>query len=202
MAINVNIFELTRQAFNISGFTPILSGNQQSVVVDNSQIQVYDVPQSIGSSILGTPIFESIAFQIPDSSEMYYFDHAPMVQVKLRKNIVKSEITNRPGTVKEYINIDDYRVKIQGLLVNHNGDDAPFEAIEILKQIVAPGVALRVESKLLQIFGIYNLVVGEFDFKPLTKYPNTMGYEFDCLSDEPIELVLKDPDFSPVNFLE
>lgn len=202
MALNYNIYELTRQAFGIKGYTPILnSGTNAAVKFEGTEITVVESVEAIGSSIFGTPIFESIGLVHPTTGETIYFEDAPLVSLSVSKQIIRSEVTNRPGSVKEYINLDDYQIKIVGLLCNHDGIALPFEKIEDLNNLLTPGVALEVESKLLNACGIFNVVVRNHEFKATGKFTNVMPYEINLWSDHPIELSLDDPDFAINNFL-
>lgn len=188
MSFKVNIFELTRQIFGINGYQIAIGSKEQPVTIDNNQIEVFETAESIGQSIFDTPIFETIAIKHPLNSVLTYFEDAPMIEVGLRKMIVKSVVTNRPGTVKEFTNVDDYQIKVKGVLVNHLGEGPPHDKIEALKNILYPSVALEVESKLLQSLDVFNIVVIDFKFIPSSNYTNVVPFEFSCISDNPIEL--------------
>lgn len=201
MAIKFNIYELTRQVFGINGYSPILSPGTNAAIKYDTNLEVIDSVEGIGTSIFGTSIFESIALIDPETREPIYFEDAPLVSVSQKKNIIKSEVTNRPGSVKEYISLDDYEIKIIGLLCNHNGNALPFDKIEDLNNLLKSNQALEVESKLLNACGIFNIVVNNFEFKATGKFINVMPYEISAWSDNPIELSLDDPDFAINNYL-
>lgn len=188
MAISFNIFEATRQAFNLAGFQLAIGSKEQPINIDNSSIEVFETAEAIGNSIFDTPIFETIAIKHPTSGELIYFDDAPMIEVGLKKHIVKSVVTGRLGTVKESTGKDDYKIKIRGILVNHLGEAPPHDKAEALRSLLFPDVALEVESKLLQALNIFNIVVEDFKLIPSEQYTNIIPYEFSCISDEPVEL--------------
>lgn len=191
---NVNIFELTRQIFGITAnvYTGI-NLNQQLAKYDASKIAVIEPGASIGTSVLDTPIFETLAIKHPLTGEMIYFEDAPLMEVSCKIDIVKSKVNKRPGTVKEYITRDDYRVGIKGLLVNHTGEDLPHDKMRDLNELLIQGVAVEVESRLLNALGIYNLVVEDFKFNPNGNYTNVAPYTWMAVSDDPIELDLDTP---------
>lgn len=197
--IRVNIFELTRQAFGLAGYTPYIDVNQKPVEIDNSEVDVFPDVESIGQSVFDTPIFESIAIKSPVDGELFYFEDAPVISVGRRKKVVRSSVTNLPGSVKEYINNDDHVIKVKGVLVNHEGYDQPFDKMEALNAILDPGVALEVESKLLQSLNIFNVVVKSYKMDASDAYSNVQKYEFECWSDSPIELDLDRIDTSKVD---
>lgn len=201
MAIKFNLYELTRQVFNINGYSPILSSGTNAAIKYDSNLEVIDSVEGIGTSIFGTTIFESIALIDPETGEPIYFEDAPLVSVSQRKNIIRSEVTNRPGSVKEYISLDDYEIKIMGLLCNHDGNALPFDKIEDLNNLLKSNQALEIESKLLNACGVFNIVVNNYEFKATGKFINVMPYEISAWSDNPIELSLDDPDFAINNYL-
>ncbi len=82
-----------------------------------------------------------------------------LMQVDLRKNIAKTKITGRNGTVKEYIGMDDYKITIDiDVLSNQNGV-YPLEKVDQLMEILSAPVSLKVNSNHLLKFGIYYLVI-------------------------------------------
>ena len=201
MAIKFNIYELTRQVFGINGYSPILTPGTNSPIKYDANLEVIDSVEGIGSSVFNTTIFESIAIIDPTTNESIYFEDAPLISVTQRKNIIRSEVTNRPGSVKEYISMDDYEIKIIGLLCNHAGNALPFDKIEDLNNLLKSNQTLEIESRLLNACGIFNIVINSFDFKATGKFINVMPYEISAWSDNPIELSLDDPDFAINNYL-
>lgn len=191
---NINLFELTRQIFGITAkVDTTINFNERPVVYDVNQIKTVDAALSIGTSPLNTPIIETIAIKHPISGEMVYFADAPLIEVSLRKNIVKSEVNKRPGTVKEYINRDDYQIGIKGLLCNQDSAELPHDRMRELAEILVEGVALEVESRLLNSLSIYNIVIEDFRFQPNQDYTNIAPYTVRAISDAPIELDLDTP---------
>lgn len=191
---NINIFELTRQVFGITGkINTNINFNAKPIVYDQQQIAVIEDANYIGTSVLDTPIFETLAIKHPETGELIYFEDAPLMEISLKKNIVKSEVNKRPGTVKEYINRDDYQVGIKGLLCNHTGAGLPHDKMQALNEILVAGVALEIESILLNALGIYNLVVEDFKFMPNQDFANVAPYTWRAISDDPIELDLDKP---------
>ena len=60
------------------------------------------------------------------------FDEA-VVSISGKKNIVETPLVGRKGSVKELISIDDYEIKLIGVLENENGDYPEQEHQELVR---------------------------------------------------------------------
>lgn len=188
MSFSVNIFELTRQVFNISGYTPIVNGSNAAKIEYPNEMPTVDVVDAVATSYFGTPIFETLAFNL--ESELFTFEDAPLIDVTLPKHIVKSQVAGRNGTVKEYIAQGDYMVRVRGLLVNHDAEELPYDKIEVLHRIAKMDKAINVQSSFLNKLSIHNLVIAKVEYPSNERFTNVQPYVLECISDEPIELTL------------
>ena len=138
-------------------------------------------------SLLGTPVFADLELYIEDGDRLYLQDI--LITINQSKNIVTTQINDRKGTVKEYISEGDYNVQIQGLIVS---DDYsyPRADVETLRELLTADVALKVISPFLEIWGIYELVVTDFNIPQQPGMQNTQAFSITALSDEPIELII------------
>jgi len=184
----INILKLTQKVFGINGIVAKTEGVANSEI-NYSGIETIEVAEHSATSILGTPIFETLRIKIPGTNNYYEFEDVPLMSISMSKNIVRSRIQGRKGTVKEYINDGDYVVQIKGLLCKHNSEQKPIDKINELNNLVSYNQALKVESKLLNTLGIYNLVIKRVDYRAPPQV-NVQPYVLSCLSDEPIELSL------------
>ena len=152
---------------------------------------------SAGRGLLGLPVFCSVRFEAIRTNAglfegLQLLD--PLVSVTQPQNIVQTTITGRKGTVKEYINEGDYAVVIRGILATDpfsaNRFEYPLSQVQLMREMVALGVALPVAGWLLDTYNIKNLVITSATYDALPGYTNLQAYELQCLSDEPIELSL------------
>lgn len=185
----INLVELTRNIFNLKGYIPLIGGLPQPDIKfeDIPTIEINEVTET---SVLGTPIFETTRlFNNNDDGEEVILLDVPIIEVRYRKNIVKTAVQGRPGTVKELINDDDKIVTIRGLLVNDNSEKPPIEKLKVLHDVVLLPFELGVENTLLnQIFGIDNLVIESADYPKAVGFTNVQPYVLNCVSDDAIEL--------------
>ena len=121
----------------------------------------------------------------------------PVIRINGRKNIVKTPLTQRRGTFKQYINIDDYQIIIRGLIISKN-NEFPEEEVKQLRTLFEKPKALSIISPITDIFlntqerqGFDKIVIEDFDFPETVGITNVRGYELRCYSDEPFNLVEK-----------
>lgn len=154
--------------------------NLESAAIDYS-----DAP----TSYLGTPIIAPVTIKSKDESISLMLDIA-LFQINMQKQIVTTALQGVSGTVKEYISDGDYVISITGVLTNPTGS-YPTEQMQVLHQLLLLPEALIVESSLLQLLGIYNIVVQSYSFEDRAGFENLQDFQLECLSDNPIELIIE-----------
>jgi len=177
--INFNLNELYGKVFGHQAKT----GSYDSSLVATQQTIT-------AKNILGQLLFEQITFKTPTMA--YTFPDCPLIDITASKNIVTTPIQGRNGSVKEYISIDDYQVTIRGILINYDNDDYPEELVYNLHQVFKVEAELQVLSPVLNLLDIHNLVIKDIKFPEVEGYSNIQPFVLQCLSDEPLELVIKD----------
>lgn len=147
------------------------------------------------SNILNTPVFSDL-----DISGGSYIDYTGTViryngivipQVLMHaqqtKLIIKTPIQGLSGTVKQYISDGDWMVNVKGLALGGNSR-YPASLVQALDAILKVGGSLQVNSKYLTQFGIFNLVITDKSFPQAMGKYSQQEFEFNALSDTPIEL--------------
>lgn len=149
-------------------------------------------------SALGTPVFCNFEIQPGSWTEdngtvhewpFLQFDTV-LLTVDQSKNIVKTVIQGRNGTVKEYIADGDYQVNIKLLIIGSNGV-MPLQEVADLKRALDAPVALAVNSRFLQNLGVDNIVVESYIMPQMEGGYSYQAVEIRAISDEPIELKIK-----------
>ncbi len=186
---NINVSQLTQEVFGIKGFVAKTEGTVNPELKFAGGLETIEVAEQSATSIFGTAIFETLSIKIPNSTQVLDFEDAPLMTINMSKNIVLSHVQKRKGTVKEYINDGDYIIQIKGLLVNHDGEDLPYNKIAELNNVIVIDQELEVESRLLNLLGVHNIVVSNIQYRP-SPMTNVQPYVISCFSDEPIELSL------------
>lgn len=139
-------------------------------------------------SYLGTLVWSDMLLEL-DGIEVYF--DTVLFNVNQTKNIVKTALQGRNGTIKEYISDGDYVIDIKAALVSQDRE-YPEDAVRNLVAMLQLPFAIEVTSPLLQLFGVYSLVVEDYSFPTQAGFTNTQLVEMNCVSDSPIELIQDD----------
>ncbi len=121
-----------------------------------------------------------------------------VVSVSGRKTIVETPLTERRGTVKELINIQDYVIRIKGFLAG-SGNNFPEQETARLRDLFEANLPVSLKCALTDLFllhpdrsGSDNVVLRELSFPALTGVKHIRPFELVCVSDEPFSLVAQD----------
>ena len=163
-------------------------------------IQDEPTDDPVATSYLGTPGFSNIDF-IEGSyknleGETIEYEtltvNTVLFSVNQSKNVVRTPIQGRNGTVKEYISDGDFDVSIRGLIVSPNANEYPKNDVLKLVEILKVQDNLEIASRFLNDrFGITNLVIMSYSLPENEGFQNMQAFEINAVSDEPIELILK-----------
>jgi hypothetical protein len=117
--------------------------------------------------------------------------------LNLPKNIVTTALQGRNGTIKEYVNDDDYQITLEAAVDSYLGNeqsesrfDYPEDKVLELVKILRMPVDLIVTSDFLKLFDINSVVVKDFSLTQET-HTNRQSISIQLLSDEPYEIKLK-----------
>lgn len=122
---------------------------------------------------LGTAIYEQVTFGGTNQAERSYYGidgniytvpsmtfDAVLIDVSFPRNIVKTEIQGRNGTVKEYIGEGDPNITFRGVITGKNGQRPSVEIANLKEMIKAP-ISIPVISNYLNSLDIYYVVFEE-----------------------------------------
>lgn len=135
-----------------------------------------------------------IEYNIKDQSYKWDLPH-PVIAISSRKTIIETPLTERRGTVKELINIQDYDIVIKGFIIGDT-HEFPEEQVIRLRTIYEQNEPLAIKCPLTDIFllrpdrnGSDKVVIKELKFLPVTGVKNVRPYELHLVSDEPFNLI-------------
>lgn len=158
-------------------------------------------------SYLGTPVFSNLeipAGQYKDNNgETIVFDgiriDTVLFDVSIEKNIVRTPINGRDGTVKQYISLGDYSIACQGIIIGET--DAVNAGFSVKETNLVPELEIRklnaifkvpqeieVISEFLDFFDISTVVIQGGGFSQREGFRDSVYFSFGMLSDTPIEL--------------
>ena len=135
---------------------------------------------------LGRNVLTDLVVRVPEKGVLTIPDVT--INISKQKEIVKTAIVGRTGTIKEYITDGDYQLSISiGIVsVDENNqiiDQYPESAISTLREVLEENQSLEASSTFLDVFGINKIVVTGFSAKQMT-YANRQVVEVSALSDD------------------
>ncbi len=159
---------------NVSRFIPELPGEPMDT--------------QIATSYLGTPIYSNLVFSGNGFFNSSLVFDTVLFDVNQEKNIVRTSVQGRKGTVKEYISLGDYMITINGLIVSPYANEAPKKEVNSLRELLELSESLEVSSDFLQLFSIHNIAVEGYTFSEVMGSRNQVAFTIRALSDDPIEV--------------
>lgn len=119
-----------------------------------------------------------------------HFDEA-VVSITGKKTIVETAMVGRKGSVKELISIDDYDIKMVGVLENGNGD-YPEQEMQELVRLWEINEAIKMSCALTDYFLKEDDSVVIKTFEPITVEgsEDIQAFNMTLVSDSPFELEL------------
>lgn len=162
----------------------------------NTEVEVSD--EAIGTSkIFNQPIYCDITFSggsyaDQDGTTINYDSlnvEDVLVTVMNTKNIVKTTLQGRNGTVKEYISDGDFQIKIEGRVYGKGINNYPQDQVQKLIGLAAVPEALKVTSAFLKLFNIENIVIESYNIDQMEGTRNVQPFIFNCVSDYPLILL-------------
>jgi hypothetical protein len=138
------------------------------------------------SGLYGRPVVMSVSIGgiILGSGKDKHISMQPLVVTECVKRIVKTPVAggSYPGTVKEFINFDDYKVRIYGVVVSPNQKEYPSNQVQVLKDLWLRNEALEFVSEITD--GLFtHVVIENMRFDELRRSPGVQAYELQCVSD-------------------
>ena len=184
-----------------------------------AQVQGNTLPYRTEQGSLGSPYYSTdalgreyympVTFKYPDTSQPTAQNNVagntqaglktwelpyPVISVSSRKTIIETPLTERRGTVKELINIQDYEITIKGFIIS-KANEFPENDVAILRNVYEQNSALSLQCPLTDIFllrpdrsGSDQVVITELKLDGVSGIKNVRPYELRLVSDTPFNL--------------
>jgi len=172
-----------------------------------------DSDKAVAQSYLGTPVYANIVFgnlvninNVDGAVKNEYIDlqgnvipfeplriDTVLMDVRMQKNIIKTPIQGRNGTIKEYISDGDYIITISGSIsTTERGTKAsygiPEDDVESLINICNIPYPVPVDSSFLNLFGIDKVVIDDYSFPQEEGFRNRQKFQIQMSSHKEIDL--------------
>ncbi len=157
---------------------------------ETSQLAFPIINEAEKTSIMGTPIFFPCKIGLTQDS-LFDLPNEPAISISGMNRIIKTELTKLKGSFKERMQLSDYAITIQGVIINEDSEDYPAQMVAKIRTVCEAGTCY-VQSELLKIFNVTQLAIEKFDFSHRESSQNEQDYTITAISDRPIELIIKD----------
>lgn len=140
---------------------------------------------------LGLPMVFPLSLRLPEAGERdWLLPYEPMITISGKQVITKRQVAKGKtrGSIKERWTLDDYAVRIEGILIGE-GDKYPADDVRRLRKYCEAG-ELIASSPLLELFGITRIVVESWEI-PHTSGERNQNYSLSCVSDDTYKLLLR-----------
>ena len=158
---------------------------------------ITDTDKKVATSQLNTAVFSNITFTAGsyeplDGGETIEYGpltiNTVLMDVSQSKNIVKTVLQGRNGTVKEYTSSGDFEINIKGAIVSENANTYPEDDVNTLIDICQVPDTLEIVSDFLDLFGIDEVVIESFALPQREGFNNMQLFSMRLLQNEPIIL--------------
>lgn len=145
---------------------------------------------SLFGNIVGNAVIETddkIKIEIIDA----------LIDVTKSNTIKQTELINRTGTIKEFIQANDYKITLSGNLFATYSTPSmanfPFADLILLNKILSRASSFKIASQYLSIFDIDRVAFVSADFNQSSNnYMNTMKFKLNLVSDEDYKFLLEE----------
>ena len=177
----------------------------QRAIIGNVEAEPADEPDG-KSKLLGTPVYgkvfiQSETYQVnefnPDTQKYVTTDvileenvsgglqlDNCIIDVSQTKNIIKTEVVDFTGTIKEYISESDYVITIRGFVATKHPDLYPIDSVSLLETYLKAPIALSIANSFLNdIFKVNDIVVESYSLSQQQGLRNVQYFQINCSSD-------------------
>ena len=144
----------------------------------------------IGVSDLGTPMYDNLVFilKVENETDVILTLNAVQFVVNQSKSIIRTKVSGRNGSIKEYNSDDDYVVRGTAKLTNPDGRLFPEQPLNTFVRVAKAQQEVDIVSKILNNnFRIDSVVVLDFTVSPSTG-AGDVRVDFVLLSDTPFDV--------------
>jgi len=111
-----------------------------------------------------------------------------LITATQEKNIVKTAVQGRNGTIKEYVSDGDWQISIRGVIVSESSNKRPSEELKKLDLFRSYNVDIDIISNFLDDLKVYTVIITNVTYEQREGMRNVYDYTLTCLSEIPFEI--------------
>jgi len=139
-------------------------------------------------------------YTLPIKLDGWQMPQEPVINIIGGKNIIETQLNRGElngkrlvQNVLEEVNLNNYRVRIRGIILNEDDFDSyPEESVRRLREIVEKPGSVTIENGLTSLWNISKIAIQDWDLREVQGYIGAQAFELDCLSDYDVELEVID----------
>lgn len=202
-------YQINEEAGSAHVITPYQIDNNppvRSSIAPYMGIQLIEEQEALQLSYLGTPVMFPIQFigegeryQVYDTNgklrnrtfKNFPIPVATLVDFSRAKIISRTNVVGGNGTVKEIYGFDDWQIRMRGVCLADKNSSPSFQKEQLLRWQEIAG-SVKVDGVLFSEKSIYRVAITDINFTQIQAKPEVIPFEITAISDEPIELILKE----------
>lgn len=150
----------------------------------------------LSTSGVKSPYFEGVTAPVRNNILFKSNDDSLMIQlidVKINttqnNTIVRTALTGRRGTVKEFVQATDFSFDVSGSIISPVANAFPLGYLKSFIKLFSTERNINVENVLMNSFGVQKVVMERYTIdQQSSKYMNAVNFKLSLVSDENIEL--------------
>lgn len=117
-----------------------------------------------------------------------------IIDVSQTKNIIKTDVVDFNGTVKEYISESDFQITIRGFIATTSPDLYPIEDVKVLENYLKAPQSLSIANLFLNdVFGVDDIVVESYSLSQQQGLRNVQYFQINASSDFNFQILETEP---------
>ncbi len=146
-------------------------------------------------SMLGQKIMLPVRLRIPlEGEEWIQLPNEPIMSINSTMEVERTRVSrgNKRGTVKEIINLDDYVINLDGLIINETEKAYPDDIISDMRRLMEHPGSLEIDSHITRLYNITLVVRSQYAApRQDSDKLRVQRYNMQFWSDEEFELELQ-----------
>lgn len=168
--------------------------NRAGVALPDGDLPEVDIPLSeeeleeVQTNALGLPMVFPVSLAL-EGEEPWLLPQEPMITITGQHILTKRQVSKGKirGSVKERWTIDDYSIRLEGVLIGPDGRYPKEDVQRLRKYLEAAKVSAY--CPLLELFGITRIVFESWEF-PHTSGDANQNFSLQAVSDDTYKLLL------------
>ncbi|MBS1940884.1 MAG: hypothetical protein JST38_08410 [Bacteroidetes bacterium] len=169
------------------------------------------VPDSsvLAKSSIGTPVLHPILFVGAPAYKRFDADGrvveermddlrlpvTSVAEMSCEKSIITTQVSAARGSVKEVYSDGDWSIRISGIIMDERNHPQGASTLEMMENRLLKyerlADSIEVRSDMFNRRDVHRLVIRSISFNQIPGKPRLVGYQMQCDSDTPLELLLK-----------